>query len=177
MAASVACPHCDGSPGDRWFCRSCGVLNAFPDAEVFQPSRRVRLRSMVREVTQFLRLYGVRWVGQQSRLADQSQTPGKAAADLYILTEAGRPASRSRIWYRTFVAAVLLPVFLVNVILIVRRRRTLHDRIAHTLVVQSESSVLHLRPQVVALRGTTKPGGDAPGLRAPSRRDMEEAED
>ena len=154
---ATACPRCGIPRGSGRFCRSCGLLLRFPDAEVFAAGRLRRLAGHLLESLLIAGLLGVGWLIWLWFVAPRSQSPAKALLDMYILTEDGHPASARRVWAREVLVQVIGFGFLAwliggmaNVadalwIFFDPDRQTLHDKVANTLVVRAAHGLEALR--------------------------------
>lgn len=154
---ATACPRCGGPRGPGCFCRTCGLLLRFPDADVYAAGRLRRLAGYILESLLIAGLLGVGWLIWLWFVAPRSQSPAKALLDMYILTEDGRPASARRVWVREVVVQVFGFGFLgwltggvanaADALWIVfdPDRQTLHDKVADTVVVRAQHGIEALR--------------------------------
>lgn len=154
---ATACPRCGGPRGWGRFCRSCGLLLPFPDADIYAAGRLRRLAGHLLESLLIAGLLGVGWLIWLWFVAPRSQSPAKSLLNMYILTEDGHPAGARRVWVREVVVQVIGFGFLgwlsggvANAadalwILFDPDRQTLHDKVADTLVVRAAHGIQALR--------------------------------
>jgi uncharacterized RDD family membrane protein YckC len=177
-ATTLTCPRCSAQGRDTPYCPSCHLYLGDQSGTIERATFTRRfLGDLVLEYVLFFLTFGIGWIIWLAFAAQKSQTPAKQLIHVYILRYSdGRPASGARVALRELLAkhlvfgmllVVLYPLpQLLNLLWAVwdKKRQTLHDKIADTIVVYAPQGL----PTDALAPAKPMVGGRAPVGEVPS---------